>query len=216
MTLMDTKTIRRRILVVDEDVPSTRPLVELLSTAGYAASVISAVDDALEATLATRPALALIGLHPPPDCAAFALGERLRLEFDVPFMVLADKDDIQTARQATESHALGYLVKGGQMHHYLPTIHAVLLLTDELQQLKCREMHLNQALQQGRAVSTATGVLMHRSGLNRQQAFERLRALARRQRRRLHDVAAQILDSEECLSGIAAAVKSDVHESSDS
>ena len=216
MHLMDTKTTRRRILVIDADPYSMRPLVELLSTAGYAASVISAADGGLEATFATRPALALIGLHSPPDCSAFALGERLRVEFDVPFMVLVDKDDMETARQATESHALGYLVKGGEMHNYLPTIHAVLLLTDELQQLKCREMHLNHALQEGREVSTATGVLMHRSGLNREQAFERLRARSRQQRRHLHDVAAQILDSEEFLNGIAAAEKSDARESSDS
>jgi AmiR/NasT family two-component response regulator len=42
---------------------------------------------------------------------------------------------------------------------------------------------------------------MERSRLSREQAFERLRGLARTQRRRLSDVAEQFLTSVECLNG---------------
>jgi response regulator NasT len=206
---MDTKPTRRLLLVVDKDPAFTQPLVELLVAGGFAASAMSAADDALEVARAEHPALALIGVHPPSDSAGFVLGARLCLELDVPFIVLARSDDAETARRAAESHALGYLLKGGGMQHCLPTINLALPLIDEVRQLKMRAMNLTKVLEQGREVSIATGVLMNRSGLNRQQAFERLRALARRQRRRLHDVAAQLIESEEWINGVATAVQCD-------
>jgi AmiR/NasT family two-component response regulator len=48
--------------------------------------------------------------------------------------------------------------------------------------------------------------MMERSRLSREQAFERLRGLARTQRRRLSDVAEQFLTSVECLNGGLSAI----------
>lgn len=206
---MDTNTNRRRLLVVDKDPAFTRPLVEMLLAGGFEASAMSAYDQALEVARTEKPALALIGVHPPCDSAGFALGARLRLELDVPFLVLAQNDDEEAERRAAESHALGHLLTVGLMHHYLPTINLAIQLTDEVRQLKSRVTNLTKVLEQGREVSTATGVLMNRFGLNRQQAFDRLRALARRHRRRLPDVAAQLLESEEWINGFDAAVQCD-------
>jgi response regulator NasT len=202
---MQNETAKHRILVVDCDAPYSRLLVELLESRGYDATAIPGGEKALAAALAVRPDLALVDVRLPAN-SGLILGAALRSEFGVPFIVLAGVDDAETARRASEAGALAYLVKSGQMQHYVPTIRAALACTDELRQLQRREAQLNEALQQARSISTAIGVLMERLCLSRDQAFERLRGLARAQRRRLSDIAEQFLASVECLNGVSADV----------
>ena len=58
---------------------------------------------------------------------------------------------------------------------------------------------LGQALQARRETSIAVGIIMERRRLDRRQAFEALRSQARSQRRRLHDVAADIVNALDAL-----------------
>ena len=58
---------------------------------------------------------------------------------------------------------------------------------------------LGQALQERRETSIAIGIIMERRRLDRRQAFETLRGQARSQRRRLHDVAADIVNALDAL-----------------
>jgi two-component system, response regulator PdtaR len=153
----------------------------------------------------SAPDLALVDVRLPGD-SGLILGAALHSEYDVAFAILSGLDDLETAQQAAQIGAIAYLVKTGNLLHYLPAIHTALARSEELRELRRREAQLSKALQQTRAVSAATGVMMERSHLSRQQAFERLRALARAQRRRLSDVAEQFLTSVECLNGGAGAM----------
>jgi response regulator NasT len=193
-------TRKGRILVVDEDVTYARLLVELLSRAGHDASATHCAQDALCAVVVSAPDLALVDVRLPGE-SGLILGEALHSEYDVAFAILSDVDDLETAQQAARIGAMAYLVKTGNPHHYLPAIHTALARSEELRELRRREAQLSNALQQTRAVSAAMGVMMERSRLSREQAFERLRNLARAQRRRLSDVAEQFLSSVECLNG---------------
>ena len=132
------------------------------------------------------------------------LGAALRSKYDVPVVILSDLDDLDTAQQAAQIGAIAYWVKTNNPDQYVPAIHTALARSEELRELRRRDAQLSEALQQRRAVSTATGVMMERSRLSREQAFERLRGLARTQRRRLSDVAEQFLTSVECLNGGAS------------
>ena len=58
---------------------------------------------------------------------------------------------------------------------------------------------LGQALQARRETSMAIGIIMERRRLDRQAAFEALRSQARSQRRRIHDVAADIVNALDAL-----------------
>jgi hypothetical protein len=58
---------------------------------------------------------------------------------------------------------------------------------------------LGHALQARRETSMAVGILMERRRLGRQAAFEALRSQARSQRRRLQDVAAEIVNAVDAL-----------------
>jgi two-component system, response regulator PdtaR len=202
---MKTPTRKRRILVVDDDVAYARLLVELLSRAGYDVSATHTAQDAIGAAVVSAPDLALVDVSLPGD-SGLILGAALHSQFDVAFVILSGLDDLETAPQAAQIGAIAYLVKTGDLHHYLPAIHTALARSEELRELRRREAQLSNALQQTRAVSAATGVMMERSRLSREQAFERLRGLARTRRRRLSDVAEQFLTSVECLNGEVSAM----------
>ena len=58
--------------------------------------------------------------------------------------------------------------------------------------------------------SIAIGILMKRRNLDRDKAFGMLRAYARSQPRRLHDVAAEIVDAVEALNKVARSQPSNV------
>jgi response regulator NasT len=197
---MKTPTRKRRILVVDEDAAYARLLVALLCRAGYDAQATHTAQDAMGAVVVAAPDLALVDVRLPHD-SGLSLGAALYSKFDVAFAILSGLDDLETAQQAAEIGAIAYLVKTGDLHHSLPAIQIALARSEELRKLRRREAQLSNALQQTRAVSAATGVMMERARLCREQAFERLRSLARTQRRRLSDVAEQFLTSVECLNG---------------
>jgi response regulator NasT len=204
---MKTPTRKRRILVVDDDAAYTRLLVELLSRAGHDVSATRTAQEAIGAVAVSAPDLALVDVRLPGD-SGLILGTALRSEYDVAFIILSGPDDLEIAQQAAQIGAIAYLVKTGNLDQYVPAIQTALARSEELRELRRREAQLSEALQQSRAVSAATGVMMERSRLSRQQAFESLRGLARTQRRRLSDVAEQFLSSVECLNGRAAAMPS--------
>jgi len=191
---------KRRILVVDGDLPYARQVVELLSRAGYDTSATHSAEGAMAAVPISRPDLALVDVRLPGD-SGLTLSASLRSQFALPVIILSGLDDAQAARQATQIGAKSYLLKSQNLHYYLPTIHAALTCSHELRELRERDEHLSKALNQKRAISTATGVMMERLKLSHSQAFERLRALARARRRQMSDVAEQLLDSVECLNG---------------
>lgn len=197
---MKKSTRTGRILVVDEDVAYARLLVELLSRAGHNVSATHSTQDALGAVVVSAPDIALVDVRLPGD-SGLILGAALHSEYDVAFAILSCVDDLETARHAARIGAMAYLVKTGNLHHHLLAIHTALARSVELRELRRREAQLSNALQQTRAVSAAIGVMMERSRLSREQAFERLRNLARAQRRRLSNVAEQFLSSVECLNG---------------
>lgn len=211
---MQAPTRKHRILVIDDDVAHARSLVDLLSRAGHAASAMHTAKDAIAAVGVSAPDLALVNHR--PGNSGLILGKALLSEYDVAFVILSVLDDLETAQQAAEIGAMAYLVNTGNQFHCLPAILTALARSEELRELRQREMQLSKALQQTRDVSIATGVMMERSRLSREHAFERLRGLARAQRRRLSDVAQQFLTSVEYLNaGVSATPSSpgEVHKS---
>ncbi len=202
---MNTPIRKRRILVVNDDVSYTRMLVELMSRAGHDVSATHTAREAISAVAVSAPDLALIDARLPGE-SGLMLGAALHSQFDVAFVILSGINGLEIGQQAAQVGAIAYLAKTGDLDQYVPAIHTALARSEELRELRRREAQLSKALEQTRAVSTATGVMMERSRLSRQQAFESLRGLARTQRRRLSDVAEQFLASVECLNGCVGAM----------
>jgi AmiR/NasT family two-component response regulator len=65
----------------------------------------------------------------------------------------------------------------------------------ELVELRERTRQLEQALTSRTKIDTAVGVLLERHGLSRQGAFELLRRAARHHRRKIHDLAVDVIEA---------------------
>jgi len=198
-----TTTARRLVLIVDDDALLREYLVEVLQHAGYDTLAAGTSAQALRLVEERGADIALVVLDiEMPGMSGLELAQLLRAGTTVPFMFLSASDDTGTARAAADAGAVGYVVKPVDAARLLPAFEAALARGDELRRLRRSEESLSQALASSRETSIAIGVLMARFHLDRQLAFEVLRDHARSQRRKVSDVAEQILLAEETMNGL--------------
>jgi response regulator NasT len=200
---MNDKTAPRRLLIVDDDNELADTLVKALERAGHNASAAHSVDEAIAALSNTTPDLVVLDVRM-PGWSGLQLSELLKQQFAIPFIFLSGANDDETVRQATELGALAYLVKPMDLRQCIPSINAALARADELRALRVSESQLATALQQSRAVSVAVGLLMERLRLDREAAFDALRDDARSQRRRINEVAEELVAAADRLNRVSA------------
>lgn len=179
------------ILLVTDDKLTAATVGDALRSTGFA--VVEALDGvtALETCLTNRPALALIddegdssdGMH---------LAQQLSERFLVPFVYLS-ADDEATISAAVAAGAMAYLVKPIDSTQIVPLVRAALRRSQELRALQSQTERLTAAIQTGKQIGIATGLIMANLKLDQQEAFDRLRRQARARRARLEDFAAELL-----------------------
>lgn len=175
-----------KILVADDDRIVRFTLADGLRQAGY--EVIEAQDgeSALELCRNEDPALALLDIRM-PGLDGLELARRLKEESDVPFVFFSAYGDEAFVQQAIAAGALGYLIKPLSVAAILPMIQTALARARDISSLE-------GALASNRTIATAVGILMQQEGLDQPAAFERLRESARKHRRKMLDVALQIIE----------------------
>lgn len=189
------------LLLVEDDRLILSSLASGLRRAGYQVTTADSQEDA-EAFLAggVRPDLVILDVHMPRG-DGLQLAQRLREFEQIPFIMLSAYSDAPTVDKATAQGALGYLVKPLDVHQLVPSIEAALVRANELRSLKTTGDQLQNALNTERAVSVAVGITMVQYRLGRDAAFKLLRDASRSQRRKLVDVASDLIRSIETLHG---------------
>jgi response regulator NasT len=188
-----------RILLLDDERLILVTLGRGLRSAGFEVQTAESVDEA-EAHLAggPRPDLAILDVHL-PSSSGLAFAQRLRELDHIPFLMLSAFSDTPYVEQAALSGALGYLVKPIDVVQLVPEVHAALARANELQDLRQTREQLQQALDGERDISMALGVLIVQRRIPRKAAFDWLRQTARQQRRRIAQVAADIVRDAEAV-----------------
>ncbi|HEX2828523.1 MAG TPA: response regulator [Burkholderiales bacterium] len=192
------------ILIVDDDRLVLALIGRGLRDAGYRVTEANDSASALRAVEAEAPDLALLDVRM-PDMSGVKLAETIAARHAVPFMFLSAYDDPATIGRATELGALGYLVKPLDVPQIIPSIEAALARAAQIRSLKDTGEQLSHALETGREINVALGILMERQRLTRQAAYELLRTSARSQRRRMQEIAASLVDALDQLNGLAPA-----------
>jgi len=195
---MTSKT-KNNILLVDDDRLVLATFALGLNAVGYNVNTAESVDDA-EAILASgeRPDLAIIDVNMPGK-NGLELAERLRSFDYIPFMLLTAYSDQKIVEHAANLGALGYLVKPVDFPHLIPAIEAALARASELRGLRSVTQQLQTVLDGERDISIATGIIMVQYRLSRKAAFDSLRNAARSQRRKLAEIAGDIICARETL-----------------
>lgn len=188
-----TPTRKARLLLVDDDRLVLSTLSSGLLDAGYDVSTAESAEEA-EMLLASgrRPDLAIVDIRMTGQDGLY-LARRLRELDHIPFLMLSAYSEQRMIDQASRHGALGYLVKPLDTPQLLPAIEAALSRANELQSLRETRSQLQAALDAERDISVAIGITMMREQLARQAAFEQLRRTARSQRRKLGEVATEII-----------------------
>lgn len=193
-------TVRQaaRLLLVDDDRLILATLGDGLRKAGYLVETAASGAEALDAVASAVFDLAILDVRM-PGMDGIELSCMLRESTTVPFLFLSAYGDVDLVRRAAANGALGYLVKPSDVPQIVPAVEAALARAREIAELRATETRLNVALQIEQKTRTAVGLLMERHGLSRQQAFDALRNQARSQRRKIIDVAEEIIAAAELL-----------------
>ncbi|MGZ5006321.1 MAG: ANTAR domain-containing response regulator [Methylobacter sp.] len=196
---MNSNNNSQYLLLVDDERLVLATLAQGLARAGYVINTAESVDEA-EALLASgeRPDLAILDVNM-PGRSGLELAERLSSFDRIPFMLLTAYSDQQIVEQAAACGALSYLVKPVDTRQLVPAIEAALARATELRSLRETGQQLQNALNNERDISIAIGITMMQYRLGRKAAFELLRKTARSQRRKLAELAVDVINASETL-----------------
>ncbi len=190
-----------RILIADDDRLVLATVSKPLRQAGHTVYEASDGEEALKQCLEHQPDLAILDIRM-PGLDGIETARRLQEASGTPFMIFSAYGNDNYVQQSIELGTLGYLVKPLDPEQILPAVEAALVRAREFRQLQATTNQLQTALDGNRSTSIAIGLLMERFHLDRATAFEKLRRHARSQRRKLADVAEELVRSNELLNSL--------------
>ncbi len=189
---------KAKVLLADDDRLVLVTLSNGLRKAGYDILEASSGEEALVVCEEHQPDLAILDIRM-PGLSGIETAQKFNCDYNLPFLMLSAYSDDELVKEAVSVGALGYLVKPLDVPQIVPTIEAALERSSDIGKLKNSEFHLNRALHIGRNTSTAVGLLMERYRLTSENAFDMLRRHARSQRRKVIDVATDIVAAAEAI-----------------
>ncbi len=142
-----------------------------------------------------------------PDISGAEAASQLQQQANVPCIFLSAYAEQEFVEEATQAGALGYLIKPIDFDHVMPTINSALKRSQEIKHLKDTETQLHTALEQGRETSVAIGILMQEYHITSEQAFDMIRGQARSQRRKVADVATDLVQAVNNLNGFTTEMR---------
>jgi AmiR/NasT family two-component response regulator len=181
-----------KVLVADGDARIVAAVGQELRAAGF--EVLEAFDgpSAFDACMGHAVSLAIIG-HVIPGSTGVKIAHEIANRTSVPVVLMSADNDEAFVREAIAAGVIAFLLKPVDSRQLLPVVRIALQRARDFQALRSRADQLNAALQSGRNVSLAAGLLMATFHVGREEAFERLRRHARSNRIRLEEVASELL-----------------------
>lgn len=182
----------KRLLLVEDDRLFATALSLGLKAAGHEVQLAGSAEEALLALAEQHFDLAILDEQLPGE-SGLSLTGRLRDQYATPFIFLTACGDSHCIERAVGEGSLAYLVKPVDVSQLLPMIATALARNAELARLRETRDQLQTALDQERDVSVAIGIVMARRDLDPPEAFELLRRAARASRRKLAEVARDLI-----------------------
>ncbi len=124
------------------------------------------------------------------------------------FVVVAHARSVQALTAAIEAGASGYFVAPVDFLSLSAALCSAAFQARDLITMSERTAKLHESLTADQTVSTVVGILMERYRFQRAEAYERLRRYSRTERRKVVEVATQIVTATEELSKTMRAIES--------
>jgi response regulator NasT len=180
------------LLLVDSKPETRDSVVQILSDIGFSVTATGSADDALRLKSQQEYHLVILEINH-PDLASVDLVSEL-LHSGTAFMFLCHSSQptpVDINIDSTTDQRSPHIISSDEI---IRAVDASLSWADEFKRLKETESRYTQAIETGRVVDVVVGILMERHQLEREKAFEMLRSKARSERRKIRDLAQEILD----------------------
>jgi AmiR/NasT family two-component response regulator len=188
---------KRRVLVIDDHLPSRAFLVKALNEKGFGVVGEGASGKgALKLAQATAPDVVLmsVGL---PDIDGIRAAQNIMEENPLPIVLLTSHYDEDTVERAKGAGVMAYLLKPLREDELLPTTELAISRFEEFSSLRKENEDLKKTLEARKAIERAKGVLMKQQGLSETEAFSLIQKKSMDLRKPMVEIAQAIILSEE-------------------
>jgi AmiR/NasT family two-component response regulator len=196
--MTDVQTRRLRILTANEDREALQALTELLGRLGHSVtSRAVAVTEAVELIAVEDPDVSLVRMHH-DDEHALVLIEELTESASGPVIAVLDEADAEFISAAAE-RGISAFAQPVDEANVQAAIELAMRRYAESEALTERVDQLETALERRALIERAKGILMERHSIDDRAAFELMRGYARRNNRKVVDVASAVEAGRELL-----------------
>jgi len=188
---------KRKVLVIDDHLPSRAFLVKALNEKGFGVVGEGASGKgALRLAQTTDPDAVLmsVGL---PDIDGISAAERIMEENPLPIVLLTSHYDAETIERAKEAGVMAYLLKPLREEELLPATELAISRFEEFNSLRKENEDLKKTLEARKAIERAKGVLMKQQGLSEPEAFSLIQKKSMDLRKPMAEIAQAIILTEE-------------------
>jgi response regulator NasT len=185
----------RRILVADDESLAAASIMQCLKQLGYTA-VGPARDGehAVELAFSTRPDLAILDVRMMTDSDGIDTANAMLNELLIPVVIVSAYSDPKQVAGATSAGVFGYLVKPVTKEQLRPAIEIAWARFNEYLQKDLEAENFRRRLEDREAIDKAKWELVAKLEIDEGAALRELRKRARDSKRRVVDVAREILE----------------------
>lgn len=189
--------MKRRVLVIDDHLPSKNFLVKALNERGFEVIGEGTTGKGavrLAQTVAPDVILMAVGLG---DMDGINAARKIMEESPLPIVLLTSHYERNTIGRAKEAGVMAYLIKPLREEELLPAIELAISRFSEFMSLRKENNDLKKTLEARKAIERAKGILMKSHGLSEAEAFSRIQKKSMDTRKPIVDIAQAIILSEE-------------------
>ena len=183
------------VLIIDDQPDNLAVTAEFLESQGIEIMMSRSGPDGVEKARLGQPDLILLDVRM-PEVDGYETCHRLKSDDqtkDIPVIFMTGLTELAYKLKAFAVGGVDYITKPIQEPELLARVGVHLQLRGLQKELENKNLRLAGALDTGNVVNVAIGVLMERRGLKREEAFEIIRSQARSERRKVSDVANELL-----------------------
>ena len=189
-------TLALRIAVADDELDVRDYYQRILPRLGHQVVAVAQTGRELVAQCrALRPDLVITDIKM-PDMDGIAAAAAISQGEPIPVILVSAYHRPQLFERAKEGSILAYLVKPTKQADLEAAIAIAMQRFDQFQALRKEAADQRQALEDRKVIERAKGLLMKTAGLDEEEAFRRLRKLARDRNQKLVEVARGVVNGQ--------------------
>ena len=187
----------KRVLVIDDHVPSRDNLKRALAASGC--QIVGegmSGKAAAQLASATGPEVILmaVGLS---DLDGIRAARSIMQAKPIPIILVSSHYDLETVERAKRAGVMGYLLKPLRDGELLPTIELAVSRFEEFVALQKENENLKKTLEARKVIERAKGILMKSRSLSEAEAFSLIQKKSMDLRKPMHEIAQAVILSEE-------------------